>query len=222
MAVGVEEKQEQQQSPGEAGANGVGAAEPREMSEAERERVEQDEARQNAATEAYARDHEGLTEENEKDALDFLLAPKPPRLYDVNVDYDTEDGARRVKFVIRGMNGRKIEEIESRHRNEATGALDQIGNDCELVATATVHLEGRPGHEVKLDSDEFLMLHIRNPETGEMEESRAAAPPMALEARFGTQLGLIAGVARQVRFISGYDATRVSSANRRLVRASGN
>lgn len=175
-----------------------------------------------AAAEAFARDHEGLTEEDERDALDFLLAPKPPRLYGIPVDYDTEAGLRKLVFVVRGMDGRKIEAIETRNASETTGRIDQISAECQLVTEACVMLEGRAGHFVKLGDDAFLTIRVpKSDAPGEFEESKLASPADALEARFKTQLGLVSGVAVQIRRISGYDAQRVGQAQRRLVDAVG-
>lgn len=175
------------------------------------------------AVEAYARGHEELTEENERDALDYLLAPKPPRLYGVTVQYDTDAGLRPLTFVIRGMDGRRLDAIEQAHVSEATGRLDRIAADCQLVAEGTAWLESASGRKVELDSAEFLT--IRRPREGHpetMEEHRLSAPPDALEARFRTQLGLLSGVARELRRISGYDPERIGVAQRRLVDAVGN
>lgn len=182
------------------------------------------EAKAAAAVEAFARDHEGLTDEDERDALDFLLAPKPPRLYGVTVQYDTEKGTLPLTFVIRGTDGRRIDAIEQLHVSETTGKVDAISAECQLVAEATVFLEGRPGHHVKLDSDEYLTVRKPKPEDegGGFETVRLASPADAIEARFRTQLGLIAGVANHIRRISGYDPTRVGNAQRRLAAAVGN
>lgn len=219
MAVETEQKQRS----GSEGADGVSDAQPRELSEEESRRLEEEEQRGDASVEAYARDHEGLTEENEQDALDFLLAPKKPRLYDVKVDFDTDEGIRPLTFVLRAMDGRKIDEMEQRHRSETTGQIDVISYDCELVATATAWLEARKGRKIELDSEEFLTLLVPDPDNpGQKIAQKVAAPPIALERRFQTQLGLLTGVARQVRAISGYDPQRVGSAHRRLVTAVGN
>lgn len=182
------------------------------------------ETRGENAVEAFARDHEGLTEDDERDALDFLLAPKPPRLYGVPVEYDTEAGTKRLTFVVRGMDGRQLDKIEQRNVSDVTGKIDAISAECQLVAEACVFLEGRAGHQVKLASDEFLTIRVQKPdgEPGEMVEQRLASPADALEARFRTQLGLVSGVAGQVRRISGYDARRIGDAQRRLSTAVGN
>lgn len=186
-------------------------------------RAEAEEQRQANAVEAYARAHEGLTEENERDALDFLLAPKPPRLYDVKTTYDTEDGPRKLTFVVRGVDGRKLDSIEQAHVSETTGRLDRISADCQLVAESTTFLEGRLGHQVELTSQQFLTVKVPNPDNPSgFEEQQLASPADALEARFRTQLGLVSGVAAEIRRVSGYDPERVGSAKRRLVNAVGN
>lgn len=181
------------------------------------------EARREASVEAYARGHEELTAENERDALDYLLAPKPPRLYDVKVEYETDTGTEPLTFVVRAMDGRKIDSIEQRNVSESTGQLDAITANCEVVAEACECIESKGGRQVKLDSEEFLTLRVPKPDApAETEPKRLASPAMALEARFRTQLGVIAGVAREVRRMSGYDPNRVGQAQRRLIEASGN
>lgn len=176
------------------------------------------------AAEAYARDHEGLTPENERNALDYVLAPKAPRLYEVPVQFDTEDGLKPLMFVIRGVDGRKLDAIELECLSETTGRVDQVTADLRIVAElGCVQLEAG-GRAVKLTSPEFRT--VQRPKPGgaedEIETFEHASPVEALEARFKTQLGLVSGVAARVRMISGYDPARVGSARRRLVVASGN
>lgn len=176
------------------------------------------------ATEAYARDHEGLTVENERDALDYVLAPKAPRLYEVPVQFDTEDGLKSLVFVIRGVDGRKLDAIEMECVSDATGRVDQVTADLRIVAElGCVQLEAG-GRAVKLTSPEFRTVRRPKPDgaADEFETFEHASPVEALEARFKTQLGLVSGVARRVRMISGYDPERVGVARRRLVVASGN
>jgi hypothetical protein len=190
----------------------VGVATPREPDA---------DAKGEAAIEAFARDHEALTDDDERDALDFLLAPKPARLYNVPTEYETERGTMRLLFVIRGMDGRRIDSIEQANVSDSTGKLDATTAACQLVAEGTAWLEGRPGHQVRMDSDEFLSLRVPDGEGG-MKVTRLASPADALEARFKTQLGLVAGVARELRRIAGYDPSKVGSAQRRLADAVGN
>lgn len=209
----------------DAGKTEAPSATPGVWSVTPRSGVPDPEAKGAAAVEAYARDHMGLTDENERDALDYVLAPKPPRFYDVKVQYETEDGPVPLTFVIRGYDGRKIDAIESRNRDEMTNRLDQTTYDCELITEAGVMLESATGRQVRFDSDEFLTLKVPDPDdpTGQtIKTQRVAAPPIALEARFKTQLGLLMGVANEIRSVSGYDPQRVGSAHRRLVVASGN
>lgn len=184
----------------------------------------EEEERGGLAVEAYARDHEGLTEENEQDALDFLLAPKPARVYGVTVQYDTEAGLLPLTFVVRGTNGRKIDEIEQSYVSETTGRMDGLGASCALVAEATLYIEGLVGNKVELSDEKFLTLNRPNPEDpdGPPLVTRLASPVEALEARFATQFGLLSGVAGEIRRISGYDPEKVGSARRRLVNAAGN
>lgn len=224
MEAAVKEQGQQSEPDGEGEGEDRIQAAPRELTQEESDRLEAEEAKQDAAVEAYARDHAELTVENEQDALDYLLAPKRPRLYDVKVQYDTDDGRVPLTFVVRGMDGRKMESMEQRHRSDSTGLLDQTSYDCELIAASCVYLESGSGRQVRLNSDEFLTLKVPNPDgaEGELMEQKVAAPPLALEKRFQTQLGLLMGVAREIRAVSGFDPQRVGSAHRRLVDAVGN
>lgn len=182
-------------------------------------RQDPDEVRREASIEAYARDHEGLTTENEVDALDHLLGARVARVYDVKVEYETPEGPARMNFVIKGYGGRKIDEIEVRNR-KPNGDFDQFTADAELVAAATVKIETGK-REVRVTDEEFLMMDIIGPDDQPMKR-RVPSPALALEMRFADQLGLLSGVAREIRRVSGYDANRVGEAQRRLVVASGN
>lgn len=184
-------------------------------------RTPDEEAKGAAATEAFARGHDGLTDGDEQDALDYLLAPKVPRLYDVTVDYDTKAGIRPMKFVLSPMDGRRIENISQSHVNETTGKMDVISADLQLVVEATKWIEGRPGHKMELSSEEFRTV-MQPDGKGGFEPVVLASPIEALEARFKTQLGLISAVSAQINRISGYGGARVGDAQRRLTDAVGN
>jgi hypothetical protein len=215
-AAPVRESEEFPEVESEAPVAGVGEAQPL---------APDPDAKGEAATEAFARDHEELTDDDERDALDFLLAPKPARLYGIPVQYDTEKGVMPLIFVVRGMDGRKIDAIEQRNVSAETGKLDAVTAECQLIAEACVFVEGRPGHQVKVTSDEFLTVRVPAPTEADpraMEMRKLASPADALEARFKTQLGLLSGVAAQIRRISGYDPRRVGEAERRLIGAVGN
>lgn len=165
---------------------------------------------------------EDLTVTEERGALEFLLGAPSPKVYTVPVDFDPGEGAMaKLKWVVKALDGRRIDAVEERNRNEATGRLDQITADCELVAEATLFFSDITGRRVKPTDDEFLTVQMRRP--GEApEEVRMASPSDAIEARFRTQLGLVSGVAREVRRISAWDAERVGKAQRALVEAAGN
>jgi hypothetical protein len=197
------------------------AADPAEAAAvADQERDEQTGAN---ATEAFAQDRDELTVENEKSALDFLLAPKPPRWYGVTVDYDTEEGILPLTFVVRGVHGRKLDRLEQAAVSETTGKVDVISAELSIVAEATGHLLDGLGKRIELTSGEFLTVRVPNPDApGEWLTQRLAAPTEALEARFATQLGLIAGVAAKVRQLSGYDPRKVGDPKRRMTAAAGN
>lgn len=159
----------------------------------------------------------------EKSALDFLLGSPTPRRYYVDVDFDTPEGVKKLRWTLKAIDARKIDEIEERNRNESTGTLDVTTANCQLVAEASVSLSDPDGaNEVGVSDPEFLTMRLRR--TGEegLHEHRFASPADAIEARFRTQLGLVAGVASRIREKAGWDPERVGKAQRVLVEASGN
>jgi hypothetical protein len=175
-----------------------------------------------AAVEAFARNHEGLEEKDERDALDWLLGSKPQVEYGVPVTLLTESGDATFTWVIRQMDGRKIDGIEARHRNEMTGKYDRIGADCDVAAEATVCLQSESGRKLDPKSEEFRTMRVRDTRNGEVTTLVHPSAGEAIAARFRLQLGVVSGVASEVRRISGYDPEKVGSAKRRLVVASGN
>lgn len=161
-----------------------------------------------------------LDEEEERDALDWMLGDAPPINYDVTVQWETPQGRKPLTFVIRQMDGRKIDSIEQSHLNRQTGVLDKFASDAEIVAEATLFLTTPAGKQVDVRSATYRTVKIRDRETGEMREQELASTPAALLFRFRKQLGLLAGVANQVKRTAGWDPERVSDAQRRLVEAS--
>jgi hypothetical protein len=184
------EKTGEEQDREETPTPGVSPAQPLVADDEMSAAAEEHEARGEAAVEAYARDHEDIPEEAERDALDYLLGAKPPRLYGVPVEMETDRGSAPLTFVIRAQDGRKLDATE--------------------------------GRKVDPRSEEFRTMQVRRVDTGEETTITHASPEEALEAQFRTQLGLLAGVAREVRRVSGFDPAKVGQAQRRLVEAAGN
>lgn len=176
-----------------------------------------DPGRENVAHAAMGAELNG---EEERSALDWLLGAPVLMLHTVPVDYETPVGMTKITFVLRQLDTRVIEKIEQKYVSDATGRIDRIGADVEMVADALVHLEDATGRQVKITDDEFVTVPRRDPNSGEVEDVKLASTHMALERRFAKQLGLINSVAIQVRRVAGYDPERVGSAQRRLVDAS--
>lgn len=161
-----------------------------------------------------------LDDDEEKAGLDYLLGTAQATLHDVTVQLETPDGLKPITFVIRQMDGRKLDEIEQRHVNRATGTMDKFGSDVEVVATATKWLTDSTGREIDPKSEEFRTVAQRDPMTHEVKTIVLGSTVLALERKFQVQLGLLSGVADQVRRVSGFDPERVGKAQRRLVEAS--
>lgn len=161
-----------------------------------------------------------LDEDEEKAGLDYLLGNAKPTLHDVTVQIETPAGLKPVTFVVKQMDGRVLDEIESRNVDRAAGKLDKFSADTEVLARATVKIFDSTGREIDPRSEDFRRVKQRNPITGEEQLVVIGSTAQALERRFQTQLGLLSGVADQVRRVSGFDPDRVAKAQRRLVEAS--
>lgn len=160
-----------------------------------------------------------LDEVEERAGLDWLLGDPPPTVHEVTVQYETPTGLVPITFVLNQVDARKLDAIERRHLNQSTGVLDKFSVDTEVVAEATRYLIDSTGRKVELTSEEFRTVKQRMPD-GEVTSVVLASGPMALERRFKMQLGLLGGVAMEVRRAAGFDPERVGKAQRRLVEAS--
>lgn len=177
--------------------------------------VDDGDASQRAAiAKAADPDRQRLSPEDEHGALSFLLGARQPLLYDVRTTYATPTGDKPLTFVVKQMDGRKIDEIETRHRNQTSGLLDQLSADTELVANACVEIVDDTGERTSPVSEQFRTTNPQQPPL--------ASTAQALEVRFREQMGVLSGVAREVRRVSGWAPDRVQTAERRLVEASGN
>lgn len=152
--------------------------------------------------------------EDERAALDFLLGTPEPAKYTVEADYETPAGMRKLTFHFVAMDGRKIDVIERRHISDKTQELDKISADAELVAEAVTAIEDETGKKTKPTSEEFRTM--------KPGEAPLASSIDALNARFATQIGLLAGVASAIREAAGWNRDRVGKASRVLVTAAGN
>lgn len=157
---------------------------------------------------------EKLTEADEVGALHYLLGGRAPTVHTVEAQYMTPEGRKPIKFEIRATDGRKIDKIEQANVSDTTGQVDQITANCQIVAEACISIVDETGEKTDPKSVEFRTV---NPEAGPL-----ASTADALEVRFRDQLGLIAGVAREVRRIGGWDPEAVGKAQRKLVEAAGN
>lgn len=166
-----------------------------------------------AAVERAAEGKE-LDAAQERSALDYLLGAPEPAKYKVTVQYETPAGLADLTFYFHALDGRRIDKIEQSHIDSNTAMMDKTAADYELVATACDAIEDETGRKVAPKSEAFRTI--------KPDESPLASPVLALQARFGTQGGLIAGVARGIREAGGWSSERVGKASRVLVAAAGN
>lgn len=156
-----------------------------------------------------------LDDDEERAALDWLLGAPAAMQHDITVQFETPDGEQPVTFTVRQMDTRQIDKIEQRNLSQSTGRLDALTANCQIVAEATVSIRDGSGRSTAINSDEFLTVVGRDG-----EPLKLASSSDALEQRFRKQLGLIQGVASEIRRLAGYDTERVGAAQRRLVQAS--
>lgn len=151
--------------------------------------------------------------QGESDALDFLLGRTQPILFDVPVKFDTPAGQKKLVFVVRQLDGERILELEKEHRkgDGPFAELNDVEFNAALVAEACVAIvdPSVEGAEVDPKSDRFV-------------GGAPGGPAMAMQVRFKYQSGLLDGVSGQIRSVSGYNPTRVESANRSIRDAAGN
>lgn len=160
-----------------------------------------------------------LDHEEETAALDWLLGTPSPIVHEIPVDFETPKGMAKLTFVSRRIDPRKIDAIEVRNIQQSTGRIDRITSDCEIIVeSCDVVQDAR--RTIKLNSDEFLTVPMRNRDTGEIERLKLASPAMALERRFVGQEGVLTLVAAEIRRLGGYDPQRLGTSQRRLVEAS--
>jgi hypothetical protein len=136
----------------------------------------------------------------EAGALDFLLGPTTALQFEVPVQLDTDKGRKELTFVIQQMDGDRIIKLEDDHR-EGSGPfaeLDDVGFNAALVAEGTVVIRDTTGRETAPDEAEFI--------------GGAVTPADAMKARFKKQSGLLAGLAGEIRRVSGYEPKRVGQA----------
>lgn len=156
-----------------------------------------------------------LDDRQQRSALDYLLGTPKAATYKVLVQYETDGGIKELEFHFRALDGRKIDKIEQAAINERTGLMDKITADSQLVAEATdAIVDPESGAKVSVRDEKFLIIRPG--------DAPLAAPPDALLARFGTQIGLLAGVASAIREAAGWNRERVGKASRVLVDAAGN
>jgi hypothetical protein len=195
----------------------AGSAEVKEASPSTRELDEKDPAKglPEGSPEALAAAARGaeVDGEGESEALDFLLGRTQPLLFDVPVKFDTPAGQKKLVFVVRQIDGERILDLEKEHRkgDGPFAELNDVAFNAALVAEATVAIKDPSveGAEIDPKSEQFI-------------GGAPGGPAMAMQIRFKYQAGLLDGVSGQIRSVSGYNPSRVESANRAMRDAAGN
>lgn len=160
-----------------------------------------------------------LNGSEEMSALDWLLGTPKPIVHRIDVDLETDTGMRKLTFISRRIDPRKIDGIELRNVQQSTGRIDRITADAEIIVESCEWLQdGR--RKVRIQSDEFCTMPVRNRETDDIETIRIASAATALERRFVGQEGLLTLVAAEIRRLGGYDPQRLGTSQRQLVESS--
>lgn len=163
-----------------------------------------------------ARGHD--SPEGRRSAVKLLLGQQRAPRYKVRVEFATDEGDVGMWFLVHSLDGKRIDAIERAHtdRNSVMGEMDELSVNAELVADATLTIsDGEPGTP---EYEQGETTKVNSPEFLHGEASSAEA----LKARFHWQSGLLAGLATQIRRISGWAPDRVGGAQRVLVELAGN
>jgi hypothetical protein len=157
----------------------------------------------------------------ELSAVGFMLGQQRAPRYKVRVTFATDGGDKTLWFYVRSMDSKRIDAVENAHVDRAkvtaTGApeTDQLGMNAAIVADALITIsDGEPG------TPAYEELAKIKPDDSEFLKGMASAAD-ALQTRFHWQEGLLAGVAMEVRRISGWAPDRVGQAERVLVDVAG-
>lgn len=145
------------------------------------------------------------TAQEEHEGTNWLLSATPPDeeyTVPVKVSPDSED---EIDWVVRRLDVKFFEGVDTKHRNPDTGRLDGIAAVADTVVAATVSIDG-------------VADALRKPDFLE----GAADPADALRRRFAFEWGLMDQLSTEIRRLTGYDFTRVGSGKRRLARATKN
>lgn len=167
----------------------------------------------------HARMGAELDQDEETSALDWLLGTPSPIVHAVPVDFETPKGMKKLTFVVRRVDPRKIDAIEIRNVNQNTGRVDRITADCEIIVASCDEVDDGK-RKTRLSSDEFCTVRLRSRETGEVEPVRFSSPATALEKRFVGQEGVLTYLAAEIKRLGGYDPQRIGTSQRKLVEAS--
>lgn len=160
-----------------------------------------------------------LNPEEELAGLDWLLGTPQAIGHTVPVDFETPKGMAKLKFHVKRIDPRKIDEIEVRNVNPNSGRVDRLTADFEIVAEICDEIEDAK-RTTTLGSEEFLTVPMYDPRDGKTTPHKVASSAIALEKRFVGQEGLITLVAAELRRLCGYDSQRIGQSQRRLVEAS--
>ena len=150
-----------------------------------------------------------ITPDEERSALGWFLEPQRPLRYRCEVQFDTPEGIKPLTMVVRSIPQAEMEKIENRNR-KGEGLMaeyDDFQVNVEIVGEALVAL---------VDGDEEI--EPNDPRVLSGMPSIAEA----MKARFYYQPGVLAGVAAEVRRISGWGTDRVGRAERVLTATAGN
>lgn len=132
-----------------------------------------------------------ISDQEEKDALDFLLGGLPRLEYTVPVQIETPDGPRELIWRIRQVGADEQMLIEQKHRDADNpfSRVDAVGFAQELVLAGTVAI-GTPGRMIAPDDEEWVGGHPLG----------AAG---AMKTRFKHQGGIFFGLRDRIQEVSG-------------------
>jgi hypothetical protein len=207
----------QTQNPTQSAAAAPPEVTPEQRAELDRQLAAQLQAEQDGvnAVAAAAEGNDGIPKESEIDGLDFLLGAPQVIVAETTVRIVLPNGGTQtLVFVIKQMDGRKLDRIEA--DNTHNGRPDMITINSEVCAAAVLAIISPNGKTIAPQTDE-RWLNFKVLEDGEVIERRLPSRALAFEKRFRTQSGLLGGVADQVRKLSGFEFSAVGEAKPRVL-----
>lgn len=151
---------------------------------------------------------EMLTNGEEKTGLDWFLGQTHRLAYWIDLQFETPDGMRPIRFHFHALDPSKFDELDASNRrgDGPFAKLDQYLFAVDVLVEAATHVS---------DVEDKRLVEIRSQEF----MGGIPSPQLAMITRFKGQGGLVESMVEEIRKVSGYNQERIGSAHRSVVEA---